>query len=47
HYGTNTNNEKEVVQYKKKKKLSEDNLLYIKFVKTISESKKISAKSRK
>ncbi|KAF0519637.1 hypothetical protein F8M41_016558 [Gigaspora margarita] len=44
HYDNNVNNEKE---RKKKKKLSEDDLSYIKSVETISESKKISAESRK
>ncbi|CAG8822827.1 12104_t:CDS:2, partial [Gigaspora margarita] len=44
HYDNNINNEKE---RKKKKKLSEDDLSYIKSVETISESKKISAESRK
>ncbi|CAG8585554.1 9365_t:CDS:2, partial [Dentiscutata heterogama] len=46
HYGANINDE-EMVQRKKKKKLNEDDLSYIKSVETISESKKISAESRK
>ncbi|CAG8754176.1 18579_t:CDS:2, partial [Racocetra fulgida] len=46
HYGTNVNNNKEKIQ-RKKKKLNDDNLSYIESVAIISESKKISAESRK
>ncbi|CAG8560963.1 9594_t:CDS:2 [Cetraspora pellucida] len=47
HYGTNINAEKEMVQRKKKKNLSDDDLSYIKSVEAISESKKLSAENRK